>query len=266
MLQLFKNNVPVACKIWTFPGKEIGVKVEDIDPFGHYVIEAQLPDSDELFAILNIADALSRAGVEKHHVHLHLSYLPYSRQDRVCHPGESFALDVFLRVLATAPIGLISTLDAHSKVSETLMEKYFDSSMNIPQSVCACDLPIFDALIAPDLGAHEKIVGHPQVETSRVPVFLLNKIRKDGQVVYEDYPSDVISGNVCVVDDLADGSATFVALGEMLRRTQPRITCLSLYVTHGLFSKGVDIVKAVYDNVYVNNMMNEADTEKVILI
>lgn len=266
MTQLFKSGVPVPCSIWTFPGKEIGVKIETIDPRGHYTIEAQLPDSDEIFAILNIADALSRAGVKREFVHLHMSYLPYSRQDRVCHPGESFALDVFLRVLATAPIGTISTLDAHSKVSEDLMKKYFDSSMNIPQSICASNLPIFDALIAPDLGAHEKVVTHEQVEQTRVPVFMLSKTRKNGLVVYDDYQADVISGKVCVVDDLADGAATFVALGEMLRRTQPRISNLSLYVTHGIFSKGVDILTGVYDNVYVNQMYNETDADKVILI
>lgn len=94
----------------------------------------------------------------------------------------------------------------------------------------------------------------------------MSKTRVDSKVVYVDYAYDTIKGSVCVVDDLVDGGFTFLSLAEMLKRTQPNITSLNLYVTHGLFSKGTEELKKFYDRIYVHNLMNKSVLDAVVVI
>ncbi len=45
---------------------------------------------------------------------------------------------------------------------------------------------------------------------------------------------------VLICDDLADGGATFIRIMDMLRPLSKEVT---LYVTHGIFSKGLKVLK-----------------------
>ena len=136
---------------------------------------------------------------------------------------------------------------------------------HMSQSSCAKYWPKFDALIAPDKGAAEKVMTHYQVSLG-TPCHTLNKVRLDGRVIYEDYPHDTIQGKVCVVDDICDGGATFLSLAEMLYRSQPNMSRLDLYVTHGIFSKGTDELLKKYATIYVHNNMNQSVADSVTVI
>ena len=54
-----------------------------------------------------------------------------------------------------------------------------------------------------------------------------------------------------IVDDICDGGRTFTALATELRN----ITSgpIFLYVTHGIFSHGLDVFKGLIDKIYVAN-------------
>jgi ribose-phosphate pyrophosphokinase len=195
---------------------------------------------------------------------LDVPYLPYARQDRVCHPGESFALEVFIKILGASAITGISTADLHSPVSIDLIRKNKFILTHINQDWCSDNLPYHDVLIAPDKGAESKIIGHDRCES----IVCLSKTRTNSGVVYDDYPYDTIKGTVCVVDDIADGGATFLSLGNMLKRTQPNITNMNLYVTHGLFSNPVKFAecKQLFDTIFVYNLMNDSVKDSVVVI
>ena len=62
---------------------------------------------------------------------------------------------------------------------------------------------------------------------------------------------DVKGKNLLVVDDICDGGRTFIELGKVLREKQ----CgeLSLFVTHGIFSYGIDQLLDVYDRIYTTD-------------
>ena len=152
----------------------------------------------------------------------------------------------------------------HSDVTHHALMAYGIQVKHMSQSSCAKYLPKFDALIAPDKGAAEKVKTHYQVSLG-TPCHTLNKVRLDGRVIYEDYPYDTIKGNVCVVDDICDGGATFLSLAEMLKRSQPNAN-LNLYVTHGIFSKGLDDLEKYYDIIYVHNNMNPSVADSVTVI
>jgi ribose-phosphate pyrophosphokinase len=55
-----------------------------------------------------------------------------------------------------------------------------------------------------------------------------------------DYEGDVKGKNLLIVDDIADGSGTFIGLAQKLLEGGAKE--VRLYVTHGIFSKGVDFL------------------------
>lgn len=150
----------------------------------------------------------------------------------------------------------VRTLDAHSYVLEALVENL----QVVPQEECAYNLPVFDYLIAPDAGAEKKVFKHYQVrEEMTQGVLCASKVRGlDGKILSATiHGAEVIEGkNVCVVDDLCDGGATFIELGKLLRQYKPKT--MSLYVTHGMFTKGVDSLLDLYDNLYTHNLCNQS--------
>jgi ribose-phosphate pyrophosphokinase len=267
MIKLKVDGIETAFKQWKFPAGEVGVQIPEIKAQSKVQIWALMPTSDDIFVCLNLIDAISRE-ISWTNIDVYMPYLPYGRQDRVCSTGESFALRVFANILSTARFGKLVTFDAHSDVSLKVFDYFGTYFENKTQAECAKYLPRFDALIAPDKGAKDKVITHYQVSAFQTPVFTILKERKDGKVTYVDFPYDKIKGDVCVVDDLCDGGATFLALAEMLDRTQPNIGKLNLYVTHGIFSKGVVDLYKYYDTIYVHNLMNKMveEAESVTVI
>jgi ribose-phosphate pyrophosphokinase len=266
MVELKIDGVTTEFKQWKFPAGEVGVQIPQINIFSKVQVFLRMPSSDDIFVCLNILDALFRQEVNPKNIELHIPYLPYGRQDRVCTQGESFALQVFANtIVANAWFSKLVMYDAHSSASLGVFGAYLFEIENKSQADCAKYLPRFDALIAPDKGASDKVMTHYQVSLG-TPCHTLLKTRKNGQVIYVDESYDTISGNVCVVDDICDGGATFLSLAEMLKRTQPNITSLNLYVTHGIFSKGVEELLKMYDTIYVHNNMNQSVVRSITII
>ena len=262
---------PYGFKQWKFPGGEVGVKLDPAwktagmnNPVTPKIIIRGKVNHDEIFVVLNLLDALDNARGLNNSIlltDLDFSYMPYGRQDRVCHEGESFALEVFVRTLATFEmlINRIVVDDPHSDVFYRLCEKYMPnvSVKVVPQDVCMVGLVKrgdFDLVVGPDAGSRGKATE--AAIRLGTPVLLLSKVRKDGQVVYENLTPDMINGRVLIVDDIGDGMATFVSAGEMIRRTQPRVTKLHVHVTHGIFSRGLDHLVGTFDSVSTYNLMN----------
>lgn len=250
-VRLYTCNKDVEFQSWKFPTGEVGVKLpawvaEEISPASNATIDFIFDGNhDEVFVTLNLIDALKRVGVGAYAITLVIPYLPYSRQDRVCHAGESFALEVFMNVLATTGV-TVQTYDVHSKVATK-----YPWLMNIPQFVCASGLMCadeFDFLVGPDKGSTEKIKDVADFQRSAYAV--LDKERKDGMISVSVPENVKLFGNVCIVDDLADGGGTFLMAAKALKEQCPGIESLSLYVTHGFFTKGVDELEKVFDNIY----------------
>ena len=257
MITLYQNDTQTPFKQWKFPGGEVGVQLPSIEPSSKFVVRMDYENSDDIFVFLNVCDALIRMGVTKDDVTGLIPYLPYARQDRVCSNGESFALSVFCCAISNAQIGKLETYDIHSQVCCNWFGVDTDYELvNKEQHECAAMLPKFDVLISPDKGATEKAKKHTQVESGNTKLVQLSKVRLDSGIVYEDFPYDTIKGTVCVVDDLIDKGGTFLALGKMIKRTQPYITSLNLYATHGLMGDGTTELFKFYDVIYVNNLMN----------
>lgn len=252
---------------WKFPGGEVGVKLNQDSIFfaktansnTGFCIYWQFENNEEFMIVANLKDALLQFNVV---VGLLMPYIPYARQDRVCHEGESFALKTFATMLNSLEFESVCVCDPHSTVSSSLI-KNLDV---IPQYICAADLPKYDYLIAPDYGASFKINLHRQVNDIENPtkVIIMEKERVNGKVVHKvpDNLPDLTHAKICVVDDICDGGATFLSITEVLPKKMYYKP--DLYVTHGIFSKGVDTLLEKYATIYTSNLMNPSVKFKVI--
>lgn len=113
-------------------------------------------------------------------------------------------------------------------------------------------------LVSPDGGALKKIFK--LATPMDLDVVCAEKIRdtKTGKVVRTEVPRQDFEGrNVMIVDDICDGGRTFIELAKVLR--QRNVGKVELYVTHGIFSNGMDELMSYFDcihsfNVWENNV------------
>lgn len=266
MITLSSMNNKIEFKQWVFPGGEVGVQLpEDLDKYSIYTVQMDFKDSSDIFVLMNVCNALEELNVLRQNIICEIPYFPYARQDRICSKGESFALRIVVEMLSNLYCSQIHVQDVHSEVTLRLFREYGIKYWNKPQDLCARFLPEFNFLIAPDKGAVEKAKLHKQVLHGDTELLFMSKERKDNQIIYTDYAYDTISGSVCVVDDLCDAGGTFLALGEMLQRTQPNITSLNLYVTHAIMGKGTQELKKFYSTIYIHNLMNPSVTDVTLV-
>lgn len=185
-------------------------------------------------------------------------YLPFSRQDRVCAPGESNSLEVLQTMLKD--FNLVQVLDVHNpeayypKSWKPLPYNYKDfiqvngAATNLLQLQNVC-------FVSPDKGAIARTnkAASELLLTTREPL-VFNKQRTDKGIVHElippTYPLTDIE-NFIIVDDICDGGATFVNIAKELKQLNPSAT-LHLVVTHGLFTKGFDVLSD-FASIHVHN-------------
>lgn len=248
MIQI--NHKPV--KVWKFPGGEVGVDIGEWKPdvvVGPTLVTVDYEGNDDIFALAQVVDAL-RAVDPVQYLVLEIPYLPYARQDRYCKVGESFALREFAKILNSFDFDCVISWDVHSEVALNVVNNLYI----IRQSDLLCSFDKFDDydyLIAPDAGAAKKLQGER--------VITMSKTRTPNGIVYNPYTGPSLAGKkVLVVDDICDGGATFLALEAALDFEAIRAEQLDLYVTHGIFSKGVDQLLRFYDTIYTANLMNKS--------
>jgi len=215
----------------------------------------------ELFLV---KDALDRLGMNL--VSLEMPYLPYSRQDRVCYPGEASSLEKFIQLLSTS-FKAFSTWDAHNpKAVNCYCGKYGVYWANIPAStfVAAIGLDKGIAVIAPDKGAVNRATQCARVLGSEH--YVADKVRdpSDGSILsikLSPKDLDLTDKTVLIVDDIIDGGRTFTELASVLKLNHNAGKVL-LYATHGIFSNTLIDLKQHIDQIYVANSWIETELTK----
>ena len=107
-------------------------------------------------------------------------------------------------------------------------------------------------IVAPDKGAIGKAATVSKMFNCKGVIYAEKErdlaTGKIIRTVVKDLPADIADARLLVVDDIGDGFGTFLPLAEELRKYNP--TELNIYVTHGIFSRGEDILHPLYDNVW----------------
>lgn len=259
MILISNSSNKIEFNDWIFPGGEVGVKLNLVtdDRFHHYTVSVihQKLTSDDIFILLNIFDAIKR--IDPYAIiDLYTAYLPYARQDRVCNSGESFALEVFISLLA-GKISKLQTFDVHNyEVVSNLCFKYkisyYDYNVGYMMSRLYDERYLSNntTIVLPDKGAAKKLDIISKVHRGKI--IIADKIRDTvtGKVSHTIHENP--SGEVLVLDDICDGGATFLSLAGLLTNAN-RVT---LAVSHGIFSKGLVELLDHYDQIVCYNNLS----------
>lgn len=283
----FPITVGVPIRRFGFPGGERHVRIDGkIDDHVRKVsIFAHIHSSDDLMDLLLLNDAARRL-YPTARFKLNLPYFPYARQDRVAVEGEPLSAAVAAGLINAMGFDLVVCWDLHSDVSKALIHRlthrdarYFvDRVLNQPRfHNCT--------LVSPDAGARKRVNacahGHSVVdiieaEKMRDPVTgditgtVVHGLPTMAEHLKKAY-ANTLSNTYLIVDDICDGGRTFTEIAKAIRAHYdtewsgermfkhgfshyPIVPQIYLYVTHGIFSKGLGVLKdGGIDAVYTPN-------------
>lgn len=248
-----------------FNGGEVHVKnVPEID-----ILFAKIRNSEDLMKLLLVTDAHKRE--YGHNFKLFMPYIPYARQDRVANEGEALSIKVFSDLINTQNYEQIYVLDPHSDICMATLNNVKEIA-KINDEYLAKVIPHYEEVIvvAPDAGAFKRL----SKTIKRVPLIYATKNRNTvtGELSNVEIHTGGISiagKRLLIVDDICDGGGTFILLAKELNKVNnnPQIhfdSKLELYVTHGIFSKGVDELLKNYRIIYTTNSFNTVYNPNVI--
>ncbi len=235
-------------KKWNFPTGEVGIALNTLkEP----LVLRWRKDTD-IMEWLQVIDAYKRHRASWDGV-VNIPYLPYSRQDKVFHHGESCASELLIKMLELMGIKYIKTYDVHSvrriiisgelrasthedylpRVTvENKWAQYFPTDVNY---ICYPDKNACD---------HGFSRGNYDSISKFSKTFLFSKTRSsDGTLQLKlETPInfDLTHKSIIINDDICDGGATFIEAARQLKALGFKY--IELFVTHGFFTKGLDVL------------------------
>ena len=166
------------------------------------------------------------------------------RSDRRFESNESFDLKVITNFINGMKFKEVAIFHPHSDVSNALIENCEKMSHHdyVKQAYLMEGQP---TLISPDAGAYKQVYQiASDLGANLIPA---NKVRINGKPMIE-IQGDVKGQNCLIVDDLLDGGRTFMSLAEKLKENGAEK--VTLYISHGIFSQGIDTILDYVDHVY----------------
>lgn len=258
-LSLSVNGIGIPLKQFVFPGGEVGISF-DPNNASHTVgvqavISACLTSSNDIMSLFMLTDAVRRAFPGLQILNLIMQYVPYARQDRVMVPGESLSIKVFCDLINSQNYNSVTIWDPHSDVTPALLNNCVVASQESILHYINFEKKLSEnaVLVTPDAGAIKK--GYAVAKTLGITEVVRADKKRDlvsGKITEtEVYSGHIGNKNFLIVDDIGDGGYTFLELAKVLRPlTNGKII---LYVTHGIFSKGLEVFRGVIDEVWAAN-------------
>lgn len=273
--EIICNNkkMDILLKQSTFPAGERYIKIENIDEIRGFITKDSIvnvylnsADSDSVIDCLLLSDAISRVFKNNFMLNLITSYLPYSRQDRVCKDGESFSLSVFLDMV-TSFYDKVLTIDMHNpKVLESSLHlissfinntdvNYGDKFINVFGDYKDLNSISQDSayFVAVDEGATNRTIKAKKYFNNNNNIIQFKKVRDSGKVKVtlvdnQEYIKD--AKKFIITDDIIDGGATFNKIAEALYNINEEADFI-LVASHGIFSAGLETLKHNFDSLFV---------------
>lgn len=263
MIKLFMEGGEVNVEFHSFSGGERNVKIKGLyetaseHGYKNYVVLANLTSTEDIMDLLLLKDALDRhtnTSLRDSKSTLLLPYVPYARQDRPMAVGEALGAKVMANLINELKFHQVLVSDVHSSVTTALLDRTID----VPQyrivehhfKSLRIDIGQY-VLCAPDGGALKKVYDLAEhLGGADIVVGQKHRDTKTGKITGTSFSGlDVKGRKVLMVDDICDGGATFTHLGKALK--DAGASQVDLFVTHGIFSKGIDdVFDGIVDNVY----------------
>lgn len=170
-------------------------------------------------------------------IYLDMPYLPYGRQDKRVDNQSSFALTTFAHLLNSLLFTGVTVLDAHNGERSRMIDDLRNLTIR-PYLAETQEILHPDAVLFPDAGAASRYEGYGFKE-----VIVANKVRDQatGRILSIEIMGEVKGRRLLIVDDICDGGMTFKLVAEEAL-TKGALE-VHLYVTHGIFSKGIQTLR-----------------------
>ena len=178
-----------------------------------------------------------------------MPYIPGARQDRINPTGDVLFTAHSVGGMVQDRFDKIVVIDPHSPVSVDSMRwtHRHETVLEYPLERVAAmfNANNYDGIIAPDKGAKDR--AEKFANAMSLPITYASKTRDVSTGRLSGFNVDVEADrHYLVVDDICDGGGTFVGLGEQIANQG---AVASLYVTHGIFSKGTNELEKYYTNI-----------------
>lgn len=261
MIKLERYGEVLVPEFFTFSGGERNVKIPgmslNFNVKGPVNVIAHITSSDDIMDLLLLKDAMDNfPGMSDSPKNLIIPYLPYARQDRAMVHGEALSVRVMAELINSMNFNIVEVYDPHSDVGPALIKNLRvnaveyqalglllrnDHYMRLRDDIMIC---------SPDAGALKKVSKLAKnMGISEMVIGIKHRDVATGQITGTGFMgADVKGRTVLMVDDIADGGATFIHLGKALKDAGAK--SVLLYVTHGIFSKGMEVFDGVIDAVY----------------
>lgn len=255
------TNLPY--KLTQFSAGELHPQLQDYVPIGNIESISIKPTTYNPTFIVELSllvNALRDEFPESVHFDLDLPYIPYSRQDRVCAVGDAFGLKVFADQINALNFNLVAIFDAHSDVAPALINNCIHSETKDLFALNPGFLYNYSHLVSPDAGAYKKVTSIASLIDLPVIPALKTRDTATGRLSNTVVVTEGVEKptRLLVIDDLVDAGGTFLALGAKLKQAFPH-TPIDLYVSHGIFAKGLNGLDKYYDSIYCHNLFTPID-------
>lgn len=259
---------------FVFSGGECHIKIKSFAlKVGSVKIITSVRNSEDIMRLLLATDALRRIGSAR--IELHIPYVPYARQDRVCNTGEALSIKVFADIINSQNYYVVTIFDPHSGVTPALInncrvQSNHKFSLEALQSIYTKNHIYSPYLVSPDSGANKKSKDLVKYLNTINDIDLLkcDKTRDvmTGQITGFEVYADNLKGKDCViVDDICDGGGTFIGLAEELNHKHAGD--IYLVVSHGIFSKGIEpLIEGGIKHIYTTDSFCQLKSNHLTII
>jgi ribose-phosphate pyrophosphokinase len=228
----------------------------------YYVADSSKDPNSWWVEILLVKDLILNASANS--LTLVLPDMYYSRQDRKNEPRVPISARALASSIGTG-VKKIITMDLHAAqiqgfypskvpvdnlysfpaVAKYLVKNYSQDLKNLQ-------------IISPDVGgvdrakSFRKRLGKLTPENDYEIGFMIKQRAKAGEIGSVKYVGESYFGkNILIIDDIVDSGGTLACNAETLRAAGAnKIFC---YATHGLFTKGTEILTSKFDKVFTSN-------------
>lgn len=200
---------------------------------------------------------------------LHVPYLPYARQDKEITNNKTFNLHVFAEFINAIGFERVTAVDVHNKkLTGELIRNFKNLSVS---HIHLNLLSLFPeaTVVYPDRGARERYILPDFVRDE----ILFYKIRdqESGKILGHELDVELSSlapkvKEFLILDDICDGGATFLSVARELRKLNPTAKII-LFITHGIFSRGLSpFIKEEITVYTTNSLMKNASYERMFFV
>ncbi len=259
------KKLPITFEYFTFSGGEEHIRFNPSDFINSEKIEIceRLTTSAKLIRLMLTVDALRRSINQSIPIELVIPYFPYARQDRVCVDGEALGVAVMANFINSLKFSKVTIWDAHSDVTPALL----NNVINVDQISLLANFKQLSerlatgelTLLSPDAGASKKTIKIAEKFNGEPEVIQAQKMRnlKTGEILKTEIMGEVKGKKILIADDICDGGRTFIELAKVLKEKGAEE--ISLFVTHGIFSKGLNVFEGLIDTIYTTDSFRDAN-------